>query len=77
MVDLNLASVPGSRSREFFLIFIKTANKSRDTNFKNFLLLYSESTHETTPVHVISAKLGQLEFLMKISNDIHDFLTKN
>ena len=49
---------------------------SCDTNFQNFLLPYSETTHQKTPVCEVSAKLGELEFLMKISNKIHDFLTK-
>ena len=49
---------------------------SRDTNFQNFLLSYSETTHQITPVREVSAELDELEFLMKISNKNHDFLTK-
>ena len=49
---------------------------SRDTNFQNFSLRYSETTYQTTPVRKVSTKLGEVQFLMKISNKFYDFLTK-
>ena len=49
---------------------------SRDRNFENFLLSHSLTTHEIIPVRKVSASLGELEFLMKILNEIHDFSTK-
>ena len=73
----NLATVPGSRSREFFWIFIKTANMSRDRNFKNFLLPYSETTHRKTPVREVSAKLGNFYFFVKKSWNLFEIFIKN
>ena len=73
----NLATVPGSRSREFFWIFIKTANMSRDTNFQNFLLPYSETTHQKTPVREVSAKLGNFYFFVKKSWILFEIFLKN